>query len=241
MRILKNIFLCYAYKTGILITTLVLIIFTTNAQDSASTHSERIQEIFITNNIIKECISKFILKQQQKHNSFKNGLGYIEISGIKIKSHPLINANNNQELRQVLEDTALTFNIKLSTQVLLDNDESDGIATDYYPPFYTYINGYIVLVYDDIFDILTHQKCQFCYKSVFNIKTKRKLQRKIFPYLKQTLHKDFVFTDLFGNQYKLSDKKNLKKKDILKRAAFVYNEASIYYVLNNGKIIERII
>ncbi len=200
-----------------------------------------IQYISLTNRAISSTIKNFIKIQNDTNKLFKQGFGYISVSDIKInfKSFALQDINNAKKIVDYQKDTVLSFSLFLSSAILLD----DGFEFFYnkYPPFYTFLEGRLILLYDDIPSIYSVpiQCGQFCNKSPYSYKSKKKLQKLVMNTLNLVRDTNFVFTGIENRKYILTkdQRKKMELKDIYMNSILTFNTYKVYYCLRDDTII----
>lgn len=197
-----------------------------------------IQCITLKNKGIEEAIKVFIKRIENQNQLFKNGFGFLSISNIQIgsKMRPI----RIEEWSRIKNDTILKFDININSYILLEKFEPDGFMSDNYPPFYTFIDGRLILLYDDIFDTYITGNHAFVNMDVFTENSMKKLREAMFPYFKLALNEDFEFKDILGQKSKLDREQRLKmsQTEIFKKASFVFDIPSQkVHILRDGRIL----
>lgn len=200
-----------------------------------------IQEIEIKNQFIKKYLEKFIGQKALTNKLFKNEFGYITLTETQYYTYSPADVTNEKYINKWKNDTILSFQIALSSKVLLDESEPDAFLSNYYPAFYTIIEGCPVLIYDEVVNIYFSEYNHFYYQSFFNSDSKKKLQAVINKRLKKVLEPDFRFVSLDGTSYilGLEERRGLSEKELLKKAAFVLTDTYLVYVLRNSTYLEK--
>jgi hypothetical protein len=146
-------------------------------------------------------------------------------------------------VEEAFNKTSLSFSLRLSTFVKTTAQESHGGLNDNYPPYYTYVDGVLVLIYDGLYDVLTYKNTHgfSMAQSSYTERSKRKLRRLMFPYLKMALEDDFVFCGLDNTEFTLSkaQRKKLSRTEILQQAMFNLIFGKRYRVTYAGKVFEE--
>lgn len=196
---------------------------------------EKIDIQFLSlNNIDIEKAIRIVIKRIENQNQvFKNGFGFLYISDIEIAN--TIRPFRLEKWDSIKNDTILKVNINIGSYILLEKFEVDGLMSDSYPPFYTFVDGRLILLYDSIFHAYAGQS-----KNLFTEKSKKILREAMLTSFKLALNEDFEFTDLLGQKRKFSKEQRLKmtQTEIFKKANFVLDvPPQKVYVLRDGRLI----
>lgn len=200
--------------------------------------STDIRYIEIKNKQLHTFIKKYIKEKRDSINIFKKGYGYIKIDNINFKNKlGFIEYDNNFSLNTWANDTIVSFSISISSIALFNEEDTSNSISNDYPPYYSFIDNQIVLLYDKHFDFYMG------FNKYFSKKSKQKLQELIFPFLKLSLEENFIFRGLNFETFTLSidQRKKMTNEDILKKASFsLYIEDKVS-ILRNGKILQEFI
>jgi hypothetical protein len=203
-----------------------------NAQGKVKSNLYEIQYINIENNSIVSVVKQLIEQHRTKNTLFRNGYGYITVDNIDFRSYNILKGDFKDLITN--NDTLISFNINLSSYYINGNKDADCFNCDYYPPFYTFIDNTLVLIYDNTFKwIFTSNG------SGFSSKSKKKLTAKIKKALRETLNDSFLFYDPFQDKkYTLNkkDRELLTKDKIMSMGAFTFHSGQSVSILRNGDI-----
>ena len=150
-------------------------------------------------------VKKYIKEQEDSCRLFKNGFGFITISGIKLVRNgrpiPADLMSNNR-----LKDVELVFDVGLSSFY-----PHQRLGT---PLYYAFVDKRLVLIFD--------QQAQWIHGNHYSQESQRKVKDLIHKTLLAEFAPDFEFTGLDGNKFKLSPerRKSLTKEQILELGSF---------------------
>ncbi len=204
-----------------------------------------IQKITITNSYVVDAIKQLIDDSNKDNKLFEDGFGYIVLDGISFRNYTTMSDKTPNSGKWT--DTLTSFNVHLGSAYLGSSDP-ECFQCDYFPTYYTYIDGRLVLVYDDAFRWLTPRKQRLRIEKkytdeVFSDKSVKKLSKIVNQTLQQTLDTSFVFYNPFEDRsYKLDkrQRKNISKAKLLSSASFTYKKNSYnVFILRNGAITVR--
>jgi hypothetical protein len=226
---------------------LVLIFLSTiisaKAQKTEKNYEAKIQRITLHSKAITESIHAFIADQKKFNSRFAAGYGYLELSNVNKNNFRPVDASDSDAVEEAFSKTSLSFSLRLSTFVKTTAQESHGVLNDNYPPYYTYVDGVLVLIYDELYDVLTYKNAHgfSVAQSAYTEQSKRKLRRLMFPYLKMALEDDFVFCGLDNTEFTLSktQREKLSRTEILQQAMFNLIFGKRYRVTYAGKVFEE--
>ncbi len=231
------------YLIGYLLLLFLCPKISAEAREGEKDYKGKIQRITLYNSAIQESIHKFIAEQRIINELFKAGYGYIELSNVKTSHFAPIDAADSDAVEDPFSQTALSFSLGLTSFVKTTAKESHGGLNDNYPPYYTYVDGVLVVIYDELFDVLTLKRTHgfAMAQSSYTEQSKRKLRRLMFPYLKMALEEDFVFCGLDNTEFTLSkaQRKKLSRTEILQQAMFNLIFGKRYRVTYAGKVFEE--
>lgn len=213
------------------------------AQKKEKIYEAKIQRITLHNRAIKEAIQTFVSDQKKFNSRFAAGYGYVELYDVNNTSFRPVNATDSDAVEDAFSKIALSFSLNLSSFVKTTPKESHGGLNDNYPPYYTYVDGVLVVIYDELYDVLTYKNTHgfSVAQSSYTERSKRKLRRKMFPFLKMALEEDFVFCELDNTEVMLSkaERKKLSRTEILQKAMFTLLYGKRYRVNYAGKVFEE--
>lgn len=231
------------YLMGYLLLIILSPEISTHAQKVEKKYEAKIQRIALHNWAIQESVHKFIREQKNANPLFKAGYGYIELYDVESSYFRPVDAANSDAVEDTFEQTVLSFSLGLTSFVKTTAKESHGGLNDTYPPYYTYVDGVLVVIYDELFDVLTLKRVHnfTTVQSSFTEQSKRKLRRKMFPFLKMALEDDFAFCGLDNTEFTLSksERKKLSRTEILQRAMFTLVSGKRYQVNFAGEVFEE--
>jgi hypothetical protein len=205
-----------------------------NIERKSHNHEFNIQQMGINNPLITDAIKVFIQQKKNKIKSFKDGYGFVALNMLSYKiNHKPMNIND-PDLQTFYKDTIVSFTLELRSHPLLLNNDPEIFLSTSYPPFYTFVDGTLVLLYDNVMNIYN--------SSSFSTKTMKKLSKIVSNRLKNAFDSDFVFKHPFENmEYTLTkeDRRTLTTKDIYKRSCMNLMESEYVYILRNGDVLKK--
>ena len=193
-----------------------------------------IQQIGINNPLIIDAIKVFIQQKKTKIKIFNDGYGFVALNMLSYKiNHKPMNINDT-DLENFYKDTVVSFTLELRSHPLLLNNDPEIFLSTNYPPFYTFIDNTLVLLYDNVVGIYNGNS--------FSKKTMKKLSKIVSQQLKNAFEIDFVFKHpLEKTEYTLTkkDRKYLSTKDIYKRSCMNLMESDYVCILRNGDVLKK--
>ncbi len=203
--------------------------------EAKSYNSEfNIQRIAINNPVITDAIKMFIQQKKNKIKAFKDGYGFVALNMLSYNTNHKLMDINDTSLYAFYKDTVTSFTLELQSHpLLLENDPEIFLSTNY-PPFYTFIDNTLVLLYDNVLSRYN--------SNTFSKKTMKKLSKIVSCQLKNAFDIDFVFKHPFEKlEYTLTkkDRKYLSTKDIYKRSCMTLLENEYFYILRNGDVLTK--
>lgn len=135
---------------------------------------------------------KYIKEQQDSSLLFRNGYGYIMITGVKParNGRPILASSLNDHVK----DVEVEFKIGLSSFYPHQN-----LGT---PLYYSFVEGKLVLVYD--------RNSEWIHRNSYSVASQRKVKELIRQTLLEELKSNFVFKGLAGDTFVLSPERRGK-------------------------------
>jgi hypothetical protein len=223
------------YKLSIIFSYIVVIFSISScvtAQGNAKLNPHEIQYVNIENNTLVSAVQQLIEQQKLKNNLFKNGYGYVTIDNIEFRGYNTLKGDFKDLITD--NDTLITFTTSLSSYLINGSRDVDCFNCNYYPPFYTYIDNTLVLIYDKTFNWLFTND-----ESVFSNESKKQLTDIIRKLLKESLNVDFIFYDPFSSkEYSLNKKERetLTNDKVMSMGAFTLRSGQSVSILRNGNV-----
>jgi hypothetical protein len=211
-----------------------LINFAQRAKKHDKNTKVEIQYVDIKNTNLKNILVDFINKQKTNNDLFKHGFGYITINELDFKKYKTLSLNHKSS--ESRSDTLISFNVSLNSYFINGNEKPNCFNCDYFPPFYSQINGCLILIYDKSFDWLISGTSR---GNIFTLKSKKRLTKIIRKTLLASLDENFNFYDPFSNSYYNLNKlqrSNLSESEIMAKASFTLDNGILVYILRNGSV-----
>jgi len=212
-------------------------LFAQNNLPFTPARSEDIQYIDISASELFPQIKKFILEKTDSSALFKGGYGYVVVESIRFRDYRTQRINSLSALGDRKNaDTMMTYTIHLASYALLDRVEAIAFNGDYYPPFYTFVENRLVLLYDETFRWLKGGRAD-----AFSAASKEKLRELIRPLLIKALEEDFVFFHPLDPRlhFTLSKKQRatMSEEEILINVALTLDGVWFISKLTNGEVL----
>ncbi len=188
-----------------------------------------IKYIGIKNTILKQEIQKYIRELDSSYSVFKKGFGYIVVQDIEFNSSTTYIGRTWEESKK---DTIAKFTLIPGSYLLkLKPVFFDSFCANCFPPFYSFIDGRLVLIEDPDLNWINDRK--------YTRRSKENLVKLVRSTLTLALQEDFEFYDVFDKKYyKLSKekRKTMTEDQILEEAAFAINEGKTVILHEDGSI-----
>lgn len=201
-----------------------------------------IQHISLEGTPLYNTLKEYISRKFESNTRFSQGFGYVAVKGImigQISKRPVDVSTLEKGVPTPWDVPIATFWISMGSHTFVPEFYACTLCTEY-PQFYTVISGRPILIYDSVLtNVLSiNEPREYSKRSI------KRLAKLVYPYLKNTLHEDFVFLNIELKEYKLSreKRKGISKLEIFEEAvwtATASDEREDYTVLRDGRIIKN--